>query len=338
MALAGMSAGLVAGAPVAASGSTGARPMSGDRRRPLKADTISVAAIQTRVQPTEPGLARKAIAENLASVVEAIDRVQSDTGHKDLVTFSALALQGWVGGDAADLRAAAIDIDGPEVAAIASRARAYSSHVSFGAWVTDPDWPGQVIAMSILVGPDGTVMARDWTPYLPQSSLPDAGRHAATVEREFDRFVEMYGADAVLPVHATTIGNLAQSPLNGAPEVYRAYALKGAEVFVRTAPLGFQTWDVQAAAAHNHCFAIVTMAAAPSSGDIAASHPWPRAGGTTVYGPHGEVMAEAGSKWEQAVVATLPLGAYRAVHQRPELASRLFMPVYDALANETSLV
>lgn len=282
----------------------------------LVAERLSVAAIQSRAAPW-------AVSENLAGMLAAIDRVHDGVGPKHLITFSAQALQGLVPGDAADLAAVAIDVDGRELSAVAEKARAVQAHIAFGAWVRDADWPGRVIAMSILIGPDGGLIAKDWKPLQDASAMVGAGQFATTIDAELDRFVELYGRNAVLPVHATSIGRIALSPLVAGPEVYRAYALKGAEVFLRTAPQGAPDWDLQATAAYNQAFTVMTTTAC----DVEAAVPG--RGGTTIVGPRGEILAEAGSKWEQAVTATLPIADLRATRRPIEIPTALVLPVYE---------
>lgn len=285
----------------------------------LVAETVSVAAIQRRV-------ASAAVAANVRGMCDDIDRAQ-EAGRKHLITFSGRALQGAVMGNERDLRAVAIGADGPEVAAIAGKAREHGTFVSFGAWATDRDWPDHVIEMSFLIGPNGTVLARDWAPIGDDVSVPSAGRFAATVESEFEPYMEMYGDRGLLPVHGTSIGAIAQAPVIGAPEIFRAYALKGAEVFLRTASHGYRAWDAQAAAGHNHCFSIMTTAAATEADPAAmfAGH----GGRTAIFGPTGDVIAEAGSTWEQTLTASLPMAAYRAEHRRPKLQAALILPAFE---------
>jgi len=43
----------------------------------------------------------------------------------------------------------------------------------------------------------------------------------------------------------------------------------------------------------------------------------------------GEALAEADSKFEQEVVARLPLASYRQTHQIPDLHLALYQPVFD---------
>lgn len=288
----------------------------------LDAERISVAALQTRAVPGD-------VKANLVDMLAAIDRVQDQAGPKHLISFSGQALQGRVHGGAADLAAAAVDVDGPEMGALGAKAREVRAHITLSAWVRDAAWRGQVIAMSLLFAPDGRLRAKDWAPFQGATAAPDAGRFAATIESEFDRYVERYSSAAVLPVHATAVGRIALSATVATPEVFRAYALKGAEVFVRTAPLGAPMWDLQATSAYSRCFTVMTTSALDPEAAVA-----PGRGGTAIIGPIGEVMAEAGSKWEQAVTASLPIAHLRATRRPLEIPTAMVLPVYQRASRD----
>ncbi|MDX2222876.1 MAG: nitrilase-related carbon-nitrogen hydrolase [Rhodospirillaceae bacterium] len=290
----------------------------------LRRDTIAVAAIQTRVTPVDAGNPAPQVAANLAAMVEAIGRVQAQPLRKDLIAFSGLALQGWMPADRTGLRRAAIADDGPEIAVLAGRARAHDCYISFGALAVDADWPGEVLAVTYLLDPMGRIRAKDWAPFA------DPAAPVASIAAHLDRYAEMYGPAAVVPVHATEVGVIAQSPAVNMPELFRAFALKGADVLIRPLAHGLPTWDAPACAAHTRCFSVVTTPAAPADGESV----YTRGGGTVIHGPAGETLAEAGSKWEQAVVATLPMARHRATRTPLTVGAALFLPTYqDHLAD-----
>ncbi|MDX2143588.1 MAG: nitrilase-related carbon-nitrogen hydrolase [Rhodospirillaceae bacterium] len=280
--------------------------------RPLRREVVSVAAIQLRSQPG-------ATQANLRRMVEAIDRAQS-SGPKDLIAFPADALQGAPAMSLADLERSAIALDGPECAALAQSARTHGCYVSFGALAREAHWPGHVLSLSILIGPDGAIVAKDWAA-IAEADAP----HVTTIDRVLDRYVEMYGPDAVLPAHRTDIGNIAFASSRD-PDVLRALALKGAEIVVRTGAV--PAWDARAAAAHNHVFGIVVNSAVEPDAVDGAVRTHSR--GTAVYGPSGEVLAEAGESWQQIVTARLPLAYVRETRPTPTMATALVLPVYQA--------
>lgn len=284
----------------------------------LKHDNVLVAAIQTNARPIATADPRTGLRVNLAQMCEAIDRAQSQNGPKDLISFHDRALQGAGRWDRAELDNVAIEIPGPECAVLAQKAREYDCYISFGALALDPAWPGHVLSLMILIDPDGQLVAKDWRP-----TQSGAASYITTTESVLDRFLEMYGVDAVLPVHRTIIGNIALAASHNDPEIYRAMALKGAEIFVRGARDGAAGWDLQATSAYNRAFTIVTAAAESPPG-------FTHAGGSAIYGTNGEILAEASVKWEQTVTASLPLAYVREHRQVPTIATSLVLPIYAA--------
>jgi predicted amidohydrolase len=219
-----------------------------------------------------------------------------------------------------DLARAAIALDGPECTALAKAARAHGCYVSFGALARDAAWPGHVLSLSVLIGPDGRLIATDWR------AVADAqAPHITAIDRVLDRYVEMHGADAVLPVHRTDIGTIAFAATRD-PDVLRALALKGAEIVVRTGAV--PAWDARAAAAHNRVFAVVVNSAVDPHDAAAAATGGSR--GTAVYGPDGEVLAQAGESWRQTVTARLPMARFRETRPAPAMATALVLPVFAA--------
>ena len=53
-------------------------------------------------------------------------------------------------------------------------------------------------------------------------------------------------------------------------------------------------------------------------------------GGSAIYDPRGNKLAEARSAFEQAVFARIPIADYRARNRQPTLHTELYKPVIDA--------
>jgi predicted amidohydrolase len=134
----------------------------------------------------------------------------------------------------------------------------------------------------------------------------------------------------VLPVHRTALGNLAFASAHD-PDVLRALALKGAEIVVRTdaAP----GWDARAASAHNRVYSIVAQGAAEGAGEIIGAA---RSARTAIYGPNGDVLAEAGAAWQQTVTAVLPMAYFRQTRAAPAMATALVLPAFAAYHDMTA--
>jgi len=259
-------------------------------------------------------------AANLAEMLRRIDHIQSGEP-KDLIVFHAAALHGPMPGTIDAARRAAVSMSGPEIAALAGKAKQHRVHIAFSALTADADWHGHVIARQILVGSDGSVILAAW-----QAAHDPARAYLTSVETVLDRFVEMYGRAAVLPVVATAIGNIALTLHQAAPDIDRALALKGAEIIVRAAEASSARWDAQACAAYNGCTVVAPAPAASLHDEESVL----RGGGSLIVGPRGEIIAEAGSRWDQTLSAVLPAAYNRSV--RPTLNT------HAALTAPTELV
>jgi predicted amidohydrolase len=253
---------------------------------PLVAETISVAAVQSH--------AGSDIAANIAAMARAVEA----SAPKHLIAFHALALHD----------AGSVTLDGPEIAAVAALARRHGVHIAFAALTADAAWPGRVIPRNILIDDHGRVVLAAW--------------RAADIEPVLDRFAAMYGADSVLPVAHTSIGSIALASDHAAPEIYRTFALKGADIVVRLTQRASAPWDVQAACAYNQFF---TLAPAPAAAlrDDADDGAALRGGGSLIVGARGETLAEAGSAWTQTISAAIPLAHHRVSRQPITAYARL---------------
>jgi predicted amidohydrolase len=294
-------------------------------RVPLRKDTIAVAAVQSRIRAVDGKAPEKGVRANLAHMLELIDKVQFYGGSKDLLCFHEFPLQGWNPWDRRELERLAIEIPGPETEEIAARAKRYGCYVQFGAYARDRDWPGHVLSITSIVGPDGRLVARDWKARNIVGVFPDFELVTTTVYNVLDRYVEMYGADAVVPVHQTDIGNLATSSTQLEPELFRVMAMKGAEILLRTASGGFEREDIRMVSRYNRVYSVIVNNAVSPENPGFLDDAGGAAGGTAIFDPRGEPVAEADSKFEQDVVARIPMAQFRAGHRIPDV----HMPLYE---------
>jgi predicted amidohydrolase len=298
-------------------------------RVPLRRDVVTVGAIQTRIRAVDGQSPAKGIRANLAHLLDVIDKVQNFGGRKDLLCFHEFPLQGWNPWDRKELERLSIEIPGPETEQIAAKARQYQCYIQFGAYAVDRDWPGHVLSITSIIGPDGRIVARDWKARNIVGVFPEFELVTTTVYNVLDRFIEMYGADAVIPVHRTDIGNLCTSSTQLEPELFRAMALKGAEIILRTASGGFSADDMKMTSIYNRVYTVIVNNAVSPDNPNFLEDANGGSGGTAIYGPRGEVLAKADAKFEQEVVARLPMAQYRATHQIPDVHLALYQPVFD---------
>lgn len=299
-------------------------------RVPLRRDTVSVAAVQSRIRAVDGQAPSKGIRANLDHMLELVDKVQSFGGAKDLLCFHEFPLQGWNPWDRRELERLSIDIPGPETAAIAAKAKQYGCYIQFGAYARDRDWPGHVLSITSIVGPQGELVARDWKARNIVGVFPEFELVTTTVYNVLDRFIEMYGADAVVPVHQTDIGNLATSSTQLEPELFRVMAMKGAEVLLRTASGGFEREDIRMVSRYNRVYSVIVNNAVSPDNPGFLDDAGGGAGGTAIFDPRGEPVAEADSKFEQDVVARLPMAQFRAAHRIPDIHMALYEDAFRA--------
>ncbi|MBC6413189.1 MAG: hypothetical protein GDA39_10125 [Hyphomonadaceae bacterium] len=296
-------------------------------RVPLKKDVVSVAVVQSRVRSVDSGSPRTGIQDNLNHMVELIDKAQFFGGKKDLLCFHEFPITGWSTWDRDEVLRLAIEIPGPETEVISGKAREHGCYIKFGSYAVDDDWPNHILSITTIIDPAGAIIARDWKARNIKGVFAGIELFTTTVYNVLDRYVEMYGADAVIPVHRTDIGNLTTSSVQREPELFRAMAMKGAEMFLRTATGGFSIDDVKMCSIYNGVHSvIVNNAVSPDNPGFFADA---GSGGSGLFGPRGEVLAEAESKFEQAVTARINMAAYRAQHRLPDVHMALYRPVFD---------
>ena len=106
-------------------------------RVPLRKDAVTVSAVQSRIRAVDGKAPAQGIRDNLAHMLELIDKVQFYGGVKDLLCFHEFPLQGWNPWDRADLERLASRFPAPETEAIAAKAKQYGCYIQFGAYARD---------------------------------------------------------------------------------------------------------------------------------------------------------------------------------------------------------
>ena len=105
--------------------------------------------------------------------------------------------------------------------------------------------------------------------------------------------------------------------------------MKGAEVILRTATGGFSRPDIQVTSLYNGVYtAVCNNAVSPDNGAFFEDSGG--AGASAIYGPQGELLAEANSVMETPVEARIPIAAFRARHRQPNIHTELYVREYDA--------
>ena len=296
---------------------------------PLTKDTIRLGVVQSRVRPVVASNAAQMKKENLDHMLMLIENAQEWNPPSDILFFHEFPITGFsYDWSRRDINRLAIETPGEETVAIGALARKYECWIVFGSYVNDKDWPGHVISQTTIIGPDGRIVDKHWKPRSIMGVFA-TGRTpielmTSTIYNCLDRYVEMYGADAVIPVTRTPLGNLCTTSVQREPELIRAMALKGCEILLRTATGGFMPFDIQACSVYNRIYsAVCNNAVSPGNRFFEDAN----GGGSAIYDPFGNTAAIAQSEHEQLVAANIPIRAFRAGHRIPEFADALYRPV-----------
>ena len=296
---------------------------------PLAKETLSIAVAQTRVVPVELDNLAATRRANVQHMLDVIDAASGFSGPRDLIVFHEFPITGyrhtW---NLEEARRAAIEVPGPETEMLAAKAREYGTWLVFGSYVRDPDWPGRLLSITTVMNEAGEIVGKDWKARNLKGFFP-GGRElfTATIYDLLDEYVERYGWDAVVPVLRTPIGNLFTSSSQMEPELFRAAAMKGAEIMLRTATGNYSELDIRATSMYNRVYsAIANNSASPENRYyLADSEP----GHAGIVGPDGDFLEQAETDFETLVSGRIPIASFRERHRQPIVHSELVTPVFE---------
>lgn len=295
-------------------------------RVPLRKDVIRVTAIQSPIHAANASNPKPVMQKNLNLMLELLDNANGFPGPQDLVCFHEQPIMGWNPWTREEALKVAIEVPGEETEALGKKAKEYGCYIAFGTYARDKDWPGHLLLNGVLIGPSGEVVAQHWKQHNVRLR-PDWTMFTTSAYDVLDRYIEMYGADAVLPVARTDIGNLSLliSPYD--PDIHRAISLKGMEIGIRFSSGGFNETDSRSSSLFNQNYTItINQSLSPDQPGFPS---FSGSGGTSIYGPFGREVAMAKSVHEEFVTAALPMGDFRKRHRLPDVPMALVMPVYE---------
>jgi predicted amidohydrolase len=214
---------------------------------------------------------------------------------------------------------AAIDIDGPEYEALGKVAVAQKLFLAGNAYERDPAFPGLYFQTSFVVAPSGDIVLR----YRRLNSM-----FAPTPHDVWSKYLDLYGLDGVFPVARTDIGNLAAIASEEIlyPEIARAHALRGAEIFVHSSSeIGSPMATPKAIGRRARAFEnIAYIVSANTAGIEGTSLPLASAdGNSAVVDYKGQVMAESNAGETFTAFAELDLAALRRQRRKPGMTNQL---------------
>ncbi|MSO98653.1 MAG: hypothetical protein EXR11_10620 [Rhodospirillaceae bacterium] len=291
----------------------------------LKKDVIRVTAVQSPLYPADPANPKPVMTKNLNNMLDLIDAANGFAGPQDLLCFHEQPIMGWAPWTREEALKVCIDIPGKETEALGKKAKQYGCYIAFDTYARDKDWPGHLLLIGVLIGPDGSIVAQHWKQHNVRLRN-DWTMFTTTAFDVLPRYIEMYGADAVLPVARTDIGNISLLTSPYDPDIHRAITLKGMEIAVRFSSGGFNATDSQSSSLFNRNYTI-TVNQSISPGNAGADYSG--AGGTSIYGPGGREVAMAKSANEELIPTTIPIAEFRKTFRLPDIPMALVMPVYQ---------
>lgn len=223
---------------------------------------------------------------------------------------------------------ACLEPAGEEYQLLGQIAQTHKIFLAGNAYELDAHFPELYFQTSFIIGPSGDVILR----YRRLNSM-----FAPTPHDVWDRYLDIYGLEAVFPVARTEIGNLAAVASEEIlfPEVTRCLAMRGAEIIVHSSseassPEPTPKGIAKAARAIEN---LVYVVSANSAGidDIAI----PRAstdGGSVIIDYHGHVLAKAGPGESIVAYADIDLASLRAYRRRPGMENLLSRQRFELYA------
>jgi len=293
---------------------------------PLRKDSIRVTAVQSPIRAADPKNPRPVMQANLNAMLESLDQANGFPGPQDLVCSHEQPIMGWNPWTREEALKVAMEVPGEETEALGKKAKEYGCYIAFGTYVRNDDWPNHLLLIGVLIGPDGEVAAQHWKIHNVRLS-PTWTMFTTSVWDVLDQFIEMYGADAVLPIAHTDIGNLSLTVSPYDPDIHRVLAIKGAAVCVRFSSGGFRAEASKSAALFNRSYVItINHSLSPDQPGFPA---YSGAGGTSFYGPFGREVDMAESIHEEFITGSIPIAQFRKTHQIPDIPMAMLMPVYE---------
>ncbi len=214
---------------------------------------------------------------------------------------------------------AALDMDGPEYAALGKIAAQQKLFLAGNAYERDPHFSGLYFQTSFVIAPSGAVVLR----YRRLNSM-----FAPTPHDVWSKYLDIYGLEGVFPVARTEIGNLAAIASEEIlyPEIARAHALRGAEVFVHSSSeIGSPLATPKAIARRARAFEnIAYIVSANTAGITGTAMPVASADGNScVVDYKGQMLAESNAGETFTAFADIDLSALRAQRRKPGMTNQL---------------
>lgn len=224
---------------------------------------------------------------------------------------------------------AAIATDGEFADALAGLAEGLGIWLCSNHYETDPNFPDLYFQSNVIYGPNGDTLLR----YRRMISL-----YTPSPYDVWDRYLEVYGADAVFPVADTEIGTLGTIASEEIlyPEIARMAAFKGAEILLHpTSEVGAPGLTPKHIAKKARAIENIAYVVSANSAEIIGT-PVPSAstdGMSIILDWYGRTLAEAGTGETINANAVLDLEALRETRAKTGMTNTLSRLPLDAFAD-----
>jgi len=274
---------------------------------PLEKDKVVIKVVQnlTRNLQDFPTVS-EGLAHNLEQMTALTQRACSTGKKPDFILFNEFPLTGYSDGKREEKLKFTIEIPGKETDALGKLAREGDTYIIFGSYARDEE-----------------VAEKFWKTRNVKNYQPDMEIPTTTIENVYDRYVAMYGEEALFPVLRTEYGNIAVSTVQRDTMVYNAFAMRGVEIMFRTSTL-FSKLDVMATASFNNFYSAMSNITFPADSEWAKM-----GGGSVIVNPKGEVLAEDPSNDEAIIEAEIDIGALRKGRKIPDYPMDVTRPVFE---------
>lgn len=290
---------------------------------PLQKDKVVIKVVQnlTRNLQDFPTVG-EGLAHNLGQMTALTRRACSEGKKPDFILFNEFPLTGYSDGKREEKLKFTIKIPGPETEALGKLAKECDTYIIFGSYARDDAWPGHILSLNAVIGRNGVVAEKFWKTRNVKNYAPDMEIPTTTIENVYDRYVAMYGEEALFPVLRTEYGNIAVSTVQRDTMVYAAFAMRGVEIMFRTSTL-FSKLDVMATASFNNFYSAMSNITFPADSE------WARmGGGSVIVNQKGEILAEDPSNDEAIIEAEIDIAALRKGRKIPDYPMDVTRPVF----------
>ncbi|MFC7290316.1 nitrilase-related carbon-nitrogen hydrolase [Hirschia litorea] len=214
---------------------------------------------------------------------------------------------------------AAIDMDGEFADKLAAVAQKLGIFLCSNHYETDPNFPNLYFQSNIVYGPNGNTLLR----YRRMISL-----YTPSPYDVWDKYLDVYGEDAVFPVADTEIGVLGTVASEEIlyPEIARMHAFKGAEIILHsTSEVGAPTLTPKHICKKARAIENISYVVSANSASIIGT-PVPPASTdamSTVLDWYGRTLAETGTGETLNANAVLDINALRETRRKTGMTNTL---------------